>query len=768
MTSTSKLQKSKQVHEIRLIPRERVDPIDDTRIKKLLEVIEYEEKQKNEMLKMNEKWMDTWNFKGEYDEVNKLHQDILCAVGVHEVLLSAIQIPFCHINGEVIDKLIKDNNYKESSAEFYDKIRNNEAEFYDNMRNNEVFEKVFESQMCIREVVALAAKTLSIMCRGNEAAQQKLFGSVETILDVLEESHTDDARRRFTGWKYYPYGEKQNGVDMLELVEARILELLAAIFMGNEKLCKRAPDRLYTSIAKYMGSDHAQMHEGASCRRFMRVYQVLASSGDVHVCHKVAEYLVEGLPGHTTSPLHVEQIAEDKEDERIYQKNLISILSFCCAPPSTWTAYVSTKVSDGQVGGDKREAYTSLCSSLQASIPLKTIIELIKHKTDNITQAKDRGKTELMNKLMWEKASYLRLMTALYLNEAVLHRETRYNANLPDVIKELMDKVVQDKHLKEEDRSKVVIFGYLPAIYTYWSNAVDQNEQSQPLPGITWVRGETFAEHTWTWKGEGRERLKLTGSEFIDFLPKEERLKLRGSEFIDVLPKDNTFRVDAKNDTKLGFDDVRKAMLSCDAMIYASEGAENELEDDRKILRELKKGSFQKFGGGKLKLINYLVHEFQMIEHCVVPVDPMTQQSFWSMEMSEKQKKLKTKIKKNLQNYPPYEKIVERMIMHVNSYLNVEVHSGHNTTEINVHIMELLRAIISAENESSSNNIDSWRKKQKDLAEKGAMDLVLRVLSYAEEQDAPTITAALKLGREMLKGGNRDVQDIILKYFMNK
>ena len=74
------------------------------------------------------------------------------------------------------------------------------------------------------------------------------------------------------------------------------------------------------------------------------------------------------------------------------------------------------------------------------------------------------------------------------------------------------------------------------------------------------------------------------------------------------------------------------------------------------------------------------------------------------------------------------------MIMHVNSYINVEVHSGFNTTEINVHIMELLRAIIGAEYESSSNNIDSWRKKQKDLAEKGAMDLVLRVLSYAEEQ----------------------------------
>ena len=206
------------------------------------------------------------------------------------------------------------------------------------------------------------------------------------------------------GWKYYPYGEKQNKVDMLELVEARILELLAAIFMGNKRLCKRAPDRLYTSIAKYMGSDHAQMHEGASRRRFMRVYQVLASSGDVNVCHKVAKYLVEGLPGHTTSPLHVEQIPdkeledkelkdkeledkdklisiylsilEDREDERIYQKNLISILAYCCAPEGTWTAYKQTK--DGNFGGDESvHVVMFVATSLDS---LKTIIGLINTK----------------------------------------------------------------------------------------------------------------------------------------------------------------------------------------------------------------------------------------------------------------------------------------------------------------------------------------------------------------------------------------------------
>jgi hypothetical protein len=51
-----------------------------------------------------------------------------------------------------------------------------------------------------------------------------------------------------------------------------------------------------------MASDD-EHYEGATRRRWLRVFQSLASSGDVHVCRSVAHHLTQPLPGHSSYPL---------------------------------------------------------------------------------------------------------------------------------------------------------------------------------------------------------------------------------------------------------------------------------------------------------------------------------------------------------------------------------------------------------------------------------------------------------------------------------
>ena len=68
----------------------------------------------------------------------------------------------------------------------------------------------------------------------------------------------------------------------MEMVEARCVELLGAIFYGNALLCRRAPPRVYSVVARLLGSDD-EHPEGASRRRLLRVFQV-SNATDPRLC----------------------------------------------------------------------------------------------------------------------------------------------------------------------------------------------------------------------------------------------------------------------------------------------------------------------------------------------------------------------------------------------------------------------------------------------------------------------------------------------------
>ena len=59
----------------------------------------------------------------------------------------------------------------------------------------------------------------------------------------------------------------------------------------------------------------------------------------------------------------------------------------------------------------------------------------------------------------------------------------------------------------------------------------------------------------------------------------------------------------------------------------------------------------------------------------------------------------------------------------------------------------------------------AYESKQNELVKMGAMKLVLRVLSYAPGTDSKTIRAAVKLGCQLLDGGNAFVQGCMMEYF---
>ena len=132
------------------------------------------------------------------------------------------------------------------------------------------------------------------------------------------------------------------------------------------------------------------------------------------------------------------------------------------------------------------------------------------------------------------------------------------------------------------------------------------------------------------------------------------------------------------------FDKVRGLLLESSAMVKASNKAIFKLNVERKLLgfHELE----------DVRLIDYLVHEFQKLEHGfksdegngekgqkpkAIPINGKM-----TIDLGGKKQSVET-------CYPKYDALMQKMISHVNNFLNEDVDSGFDTRTINVQIMKV-------------------------------------------------------------------------------
>jgi hypothetical protein len=132
------------------------------------------------------------------------------------------------------------------------------------------------------------------------------------------------------------------------------------------------------------------------------------------------------------------------------------------------------------------------------------------------------------------------------------------------------------------------------------------------------------------------------------------------------------------------FDKVRGLLLESSAMVKASNKAIFKLNVERKLLgfHELE----------DVHLIDYLVHEFQKLEHGfksdegngekgqkpkAIPINGKM-----TIDLGGKKQSVET-------CYPKYDALMQKMISHVNNFLNEDVDSGFDTRTINVQIMKV-------------------------------------------------------------------------------
>jgi hypothetical protein len=133
---------------LKLIPLEQVDPIKDMRIPKFFEVAEFEKRVQVELdadaaaagAVQGRQIRQLEYLTKETGNVNTLHQSILRALALHNVLFMALSIPFTRVNVELIDEERKRNGNKALQAD----------------------SPHMKTQMALRQVTALAAQTLIV------------------------------------------------------------------------------------------------------------------------------------------------------------------------------------------------------------------------------------------------------------------------------------------------------------------------------------------------------------------------------------------------------------------------------------------------------------------------------------------------------------------------------------------------------------------------------------------------------------------------------
>ena len=103
--------------------------------------------------------------------------------------------------------------------------------------------------------------------------------------------------------------------------------------------------------------------------------------------------------------------------------------------------------------------------------------------------------------------------------------------------------------------------------------------------------------------------------------------------------------------------------------------------------------------------------------------------------------------------FPAYRKIIGKMITHVKVNITREIYSGFDTKEVNQNILDILTAILEdalpqhddidvgdqKEKVAHVKMMKQFVKKQTQIAQLGALDLVLDVLAYTEVRDYDTI-----------------------------
>lgn len=479
---------------------------------------------------------------------------------------------------------------------------------------------------------------------------------------------------------------------------------------------------------------------------------------------KVALHLTQPLPGHTNTPLHLDK-ASKVEEEQLYQTRLVSVLAYASASPQSWKFY-DEQISDDVIvdnthqqyagGAEEHDIYKAYSTALQMAIPLHVILD----------RCLDYGKRPDF------QAPFLRLLTSLYLSETVLHREVRGNPRLQSIIESAM------RQLLDMDDEQLARFGILPTLHMYWSNVHPKQggHNSSFMKELNRGLGDRVLKKLQDWRlfknGELPTKLYEVLHKLIVRGPYSTSWKWqiadappRPAAAAAAEPEPEMFK--ARED----FNTLRDLLVKSDSMLFASPEAKASLDTERELL------GFSKLTD-KVALLDYLVHEFQMLEAGsksdggpggrpprVIGIN----------EPIEIIDDLGKRFPDVATGYPNYTRIIKKMISHVNTYLVTEVHSGFDTTSININIMELLTAILRARKpkkpvdghnpEDQEEQEKRYQSKQTELAQYGAMALVLNVLKYTKTEDAPTIEAACALGCQLLDNGNVMVQEIIKGYF---
>lgn len=499
--------------------------------------------------------------------------------------------------------------------------------------------------------------------------------------------------------------------------------------------------------------------------------QALASCGNFYVNRKVALHLTQPLAGHSSSPLHLDKAGEAPE-EQLYQTRLVSVLAYASASPQSWDFYDET-ISDNAIvdnthqqytGTEEHDIYKAYSTSLQMAIPLHVILD----------RCLDYAKRPEF------QAPFLRLLTSLYLSEAVLHREVRGNPRLQNLIESCM------RQLPGMEDQQLARFGILPTLHMYWSNVHPKQggHNSAFMKELNRGLGDQVLKQLQDWRlfkngelptklYEALHKLIQKGPysapwqwQIADAPPSAEAAAEAAAAAAAAATKPAAEVFKAREDFKT----LRDLLVKSDAMLFASPEAKRSLDKERELL------GLSTFNG-KVALLDYLVHEFQMLEDGHKSdggPGGRPPRKIGINEPMEIVDDLGNRHTDVVTSYPSYTKIIRKMISHVNTFLVTEVHSGFDTSSININIMQLLTAILRARKPEAGDGLNPeeqeeqeklYQSKQTELAQYGAMALVLNVLKYTKTEDAPTIEAACALGCQLLDNGNPMVQEIIKGYF---
>jgi hypothetical protein len=458
------------------------------------------------------------------------------------------------------------------------------------------------------------------------------------------------------------------------------------------------------------------------------------------------------------------------------------------------------------------------------------------------------------------QASFLRLLTSMYLNNKILptvleqRDSTRHNP-LPEIVDYLLRETLSfDKDVEKVPIRKARMSGgVLPLLYSYFKRIHPKN----PHNGAAKQEGndkdfnldnqrestEKALKELTECARDGREsnlpvpEVHLEGYSQNPVLEKDDMTHLvRESAFIILLhsivyeetpsfqvtpqgpqgpPGDTGSKIKDKrrltqmvldksdsnfdkDDTKFGavmldkhdvFFELIEQLTEDEEVLFVSEAKANVLNTQRKALNMLPIADTT-----QVHLISFLVFEVQKLELAPRWTTKSSEEfdnAKDSFDGKERKKRFGSTQELKMGEkwgylhplYPDYDMLLKKMINHVKDYLNKEVLSGYDTKQINTQIMQILTALLKdceppedddrnpdePETEQDADkrklNIKKYQKKQVQLGSYGAIALVLDVISNCEARDTETLRAALELGKQLLNGGNREVQDLIINHF---